>query len=201
MGDALFHLIAIIVATMGILRGYHRGLTGMVTSVLGMALGIVCAHIFVDISTEFCLGFVSGIKSQTEARYLASNLGCGMVYGMVYMLFKSVTGIIRKAMTDSGAGLLNSIIGALFCVVNYMLMLSIAYNIYVGLNPHSSLMKYGRADDGNICSVVMWLAPAALGSETFADFAHEEQLEEAKKISFNHRRSGCVIKSPEDSSV
>ena len=44
-------------------------------------------------------------------------------------------------------------------------------------------MRYGRADDGNVIEAVMWIAPAALGSESFGDFAHEEQLRQARKIS------------------
>ena len=52
MTDALFHIIAIIVAVLGVVRGYRRGLTGMVTSVFGLAFGVVCAHIFCDGAAE-----------------------------------------------------------------------------------------------------------------------------------------------------
>ena len=54
-------------------------------------------------------------------------------------------------------------------------------------------MRYGKADDGNICAFVVWLAPAALGSESFSQFAHEEQLREAKKISLNLRGEESVV--------
>lgn len=183
--DALFHLIALAVSAWGVLRGYRRGLTGVITSVLGMAFGIVCSHIFADAATDMALGIAGGAGSGNRGYYLASNLGCGAVFLIVYLIFRSLTGVIKAAMESTGGGLADSLLGSAFCLYNYLLMLSIGYNVFVGLRPESSLMKYGKDDDGNICAAVMWIAPAALGSESFAEFAHQEQLREAKKISCN----------------
>lgn len=193
LDEVMFHLIAFGVAVWAIFRGYRRGLTGMVTSVLGMAFGIVCANIFADGAAELCLDLVPGGHKAPGALYLASNIGCGAVFYIVYVLFRSITGVIRAAMSLATGGLLNSLLGTAFCLFNYLLMLSIVYNVFVGLNPDSRLMHYGKADDGNICAAVMCIAPACLGSESFAEFAHEEQLREAKKISLNHLRGENVI--------
>ncbi len=191
--EVLFHLVALLVAVWAIFRGYRRGLTGMVTSVLGMAFGIVCANIFADGATEVCLGLFTSGSTAPGAIYLASNIGCGAIFFMVYFIFRSITGVIRAAMSLASGGLLNSLLGAAFCLFNYMLMLSIVYNVYVGMHPDSKLMRYGKADDGNICAAVMWFAPGCLGSESFSQFALEEQLREAKKISFNNLNVPDVI--------
>lgn len=183
MTDALFHIIAIAVAILGVVRGYRRGLTGMVTSVLGLAFGVVCAHIFCDAAADVVDGILPGSVTARAGFYLTSNLGAGAVYFIVYWLFRTITKMIRQALDSGNSGLLNSLLGAFFCVTNYLLMLSIAYNIGVGINPSSQLMRYGRADDGNIIEGVMWIAPAALGSESFGEFAHEEQLRHARTIS------------------
>lgn len=193
MSDAIFHIIALAVAAWGVVVGYRRGLTGLVTSVLGMAFGVVCSHIFAEGVTATLEGWVSTVfphaSEYSGSHYLASNLGCGAVYIGVFLLFRSITGIIRSAMEGFSSGLLNSLFGTFFCVTNYLLILSICYNVLVGMNPESSLMRYGNADDGNICSEVVWIAPAFLGSESFSEFAHERQLIEAKKISYNVGKS------------
>lgn len=188
MTDALFHIIAIIVAILGVVRGYRRGLTGMVTSVFGLAFGVVCAHIFCDGASEVVAGVLPSGLTERSGYYLTSNLGAGAVYFIIYYIFRSITKVIRQALESDGSGLLNSLTGAFFCVSNYLLMLSIAYNIGVGLNPSSQLMRHGRADDGNIIEAVMWIAPAALGSESFSEFALEEQLRHARTISQNGNR-------------
>lgn len=201
MGDALFHIIALAVAAWGVIRGYRRGLTGMVTSVLGMAFGIVCSHIFCDGATEIVYGLIPVRGDDAGRRFLASNIACGAVFFLVYGVFRSVTGIIRAAMAGAGSGLLNSLLGTFFCVYNYLLMLSVGYNVFVGWNPESEMMRQGKADDGNIVSAVMWIAPAALGSESFADFAHQEQLRQARTISFNNTAPRRVIKEADADSA
>lgn len=183
MTDAVFHIIAIFVALLGVVRGWRRGLTGLVTSVLGLAFGVVCAHIFCDAAAEMVEGLLPKGLSGRSGYYLASNLAAGAIYFIVYWLFRTITKIIRDALGEGSTALLNSLLGALFCVANYLLMLSVAYNIGVGLNPEGRLMRYGKADDGNIIEAVMWIAPAALGSESFGEFAHEEQLRKARTIS------------------
>lgn len=195
MTDVLFHILALFVAVLGVVRGWRRGLTGMVTSVLGLAFGVVCAHIFCNAAADVVAEVLPGAVSRRSGYYLESNLGAGAVYMIVYWLFRTITKVIRQALESDGGTLLNSLIGAVFCVANYLLMLSIAYNIGVGLNPAGQLMRYGQADDGNIIEAVMWIAPAALGSESFADFAHEEQLRRARTISMgNHTAPEGVIK-------
>lgn len=197
MTDALFHIIAIFVALLGVVRGWRRGLTGLVTSVLGLAFGVVCAHIFCDAAGEIAEGILPRQLMARSGWYLASNLGAGAVYFLVFLLFSTITKVIRDALDDGSTALLNSLLGAIFCVANYLLMLSVAYNIGVGLNPEGRLMRYGRADDGNIIEAVMWIAPAALGSESFGEFAHEEQLRKARTISqWLPGRGGAPLSAP-----
>lgn len=186
MTDALYHIIAICVAAFAVIRGYRCGLTGLVTSVLGMAFGIVCAHIFMDASTDIASSVLPAFLVERGGKYLASNLGAGVVFAVVYAIFDTITAIIRKAVADMGSGLLDSLLGVFFCLVNYLLQLSIVYNILVGFNPKSALMRHGKSDDGNIIEAVLWIAPACLGSESFDEFAHEEQLRAAKCISANY---------------
>lgn len=185
MGNAIYHLVAIMVAAFAVIRGYRAGMTGLVTSVLGMSFGIVCSHIFLEGATEIARSVLPGSLLARGGDYLASNVATGFVFAVVYSVFDGITTIIRKAMTRFGNGLLDSLLGVGFCLMNYLLMLSIVYNIIVGCNPESALMKHGKSDDGNIIEAVIWIAPACLGSESFSEFAHEQQLRDARKISSN----------------
>lgn len=193
MTDAIYHIIAILVAVLAVIRGYRCGLTGLVTSVLGMAFGVVCSHIFLQAATEISYSLLPDSAIERGDGYLASNFGAGGVFAIVYVIFDRITFILRKAMDFLGKGLLDSLLGVAFCLANYLLMLSIAYNILVGFNPQSALMRHGKADDGNIIEAVMWIAPASLGSESFSEFAHNQQLRDAKKISSNYMEGEDVV--------
>ena len=92
------------------------------------------------------------------------------------------TGFFRIVFRGS-PGLTGSLLGSVFCLISNMLLLSVFYNIWLGMKPHSDLMRYAKADDGNIVEAVMLLAPTLLGGESVSDLAHTLQLEEAKSIS------------------
>lgn len=189
----MYHLLVIIVALLAIVRGYRRGLTGQVTSVLGLAFGVVCCHIFIPGMTGFFDGWHMIGHFRDGGEYLTSNLSGAIIFFGVYFLFRSITGILRKAADQLGTSLLDSIIGAVFCLYNYLLMLSIAFNVAVGWNTESSLMHDGRSDDGNLVNIVLRIGPAALGSVTFGEFSHEMQLRDARKISCNLDASSDVV--------
>lgn len=189
----MYHLAVIIVAILAIVRGYRRGLTGEVTSVLGLAFGVVCAHIFIPGFSGVIEGFIGASRLESGGSYLATNLAGAIIFFAVYLIFRSITGIVRSAMSMMGTSLLDSLLGALFCLFNYLLMLSAVMNVAVGWNPASPLMRDGRSDDGNVVALVIRIAPATLGAVGFDEFAHEVQLREARKISLNQDTPNDVI--------
>lgn len=189
----MYHLLIIVVAIIAVVRGYRNGLTGQVTSVLGLAFGVICAHIFIPGLAPLFAQFVGDSAENDPGRYLAESSAAAAIYFTLYLLFKAITGIVRQAVDIVGKSLLDSIIGALFCLFNYTLMLSTLLNIGIGLNQSGSLMHDAQADDGNLVYLVVRLAPATLGSYSFADFAHESQLRDARKISLNFNTDKDVI--------
>lgn len=189
----MYHLLVIVVAALAVVRGYRRGLTGQVTSVLGLAFGVVCAHIFIPAVSPLVAATVGGSHMAAGGEYLATNLAGLLIYGVIYLLFNATTRIIRAAMSNFGNSLLDSVLGALFCMCNYLLMLSMLFNVAVGWTPDGPLMHDARADDGNVVSLVIRIAPPTLGAESFDDFAHEVQLREAKKISRNFGAGAGVM--------
>lgn len=181
----MYHLLVIVVALLAVVRGYRRGLTGQVTSVLGLAFGVICTHIFLSGVTDFTSMLTGRESGNSAGEYLAENLAALLIYCGVYLLFRSITGIVRRAASMLGTSLLDSLLGASFCIFNYLLLLSLVFNVYVGFNPESSLMHDGRSDDGNLVNLVLRIAPATLGSESFEEFSHSMQLRDARKISYN----------------
>lgn len=191
----MYHLLVIVVALLAVVRGYRRGLTGQVTSVLGLAFGVVCTHIFLPGVSDFMEIIVGRSHYAEGGAFLTENLAALVIYCGVYLLFRSITGIVRRAAGMLGTSLLDSIIGALFCMFNYLLVLSVMLNVIVGYNPQSSLMHDGRSDDGNLINLVLCIGPATLGSESFSEFAHRMQLRDAKRISDNQIRVNGVRNS------
>lgn len=183
MTDALLHLTVLITAVWGFIRGYRTGFTGQVAGVLGIAFGAVSAHAFGDASTEFLRDEWPGIESMQAAEFLYNLLGYLLVFGVVCGIFVIVGRILRSLMETFQIDILNALSGAVFCGFKYLFMLSIVYNLIGGMFPHSKMIKYAHADDGNLVEIVMLIAPGVMGSLNCEDLHHMVQLRDAKTIS------------------
>ena len=183
MSAVAYHIIVIVIAAVAVIKGFRSGFTGQVSGVLGFAFGTVCTHVFSDQAEAFMRTLFPALQGHVGSEFIYSVTSAAVVYVIVYLLFKILTKVLRSAMQVFYVGMLDRLLGAAFCLAKYMLLLSIAYNLIVCVNPSSQLMKYATSDDGNVVECVMLLAPGLLGCHSFEDFYHILQLREAKKIS------------------
>lgn len=169
-------------AAYSLVRGFRKGFVKQIPNFIGFCFGIVCTHIFYPPLDEMLRTILPSLAERVEGDYIYSVFAVGTIYMAVYAVVSVCTGFFRIVFRSS-PGLMGSLAGSLFCLVSNMLMLSVFYNFWLGMKPHSDLMKYAKADDGNIVEAVMLLSPALLGGESVSDLAITLQLEEAKLIS------------------
>lgn len=193
MGDAIYHIIVIAVAGLAVIKGFRSGFTGQVSGILGFAFGTVCAHVFDAEAEALMRALLPGLQGTPGSSFIYSVTSAVVVYVAVYLLFRMFTKVLRSAMQVFYVGMLDSLLGAAFCLVKYMLVVSIVYNLILCVNPSSSLLRYASADDGNVVECVMLLAPGLLGCGSVEDLAHILQLKEARKISCNITPEAGVI--------
>lgn len=193
MNETGYHIIVIAVAAFAVIKGFRTGFTGQISGILGFAFGTVCAHVFEPDAEEFLRHLFPGLRYAAGSAFIYSVLASVIVYAFVYTIFKIFTQVLRSAMQVFYVGMLDSILGAMFSLLKYMLVISIIYNLLLCINPHSPLLKYASADDGNVVESVVLLAPGLLGCGSVHDLAHLLQLREAKKISCNITEVPLVI--------
>ena len=179
--------LILVVAFFAIGSGFRKGLTGQLASLLGFGFGAVGARI---LTPEYVESFqwTSNISQAPEFADFTANLVCAIViYTLIYWLFSLLSLILRKAMSIIEVGIFNRIIGAFFSLTKNLLWLSIFFNLLLCLSPSSRLLRYERANDGNLVAAVIAITPAILGCYGGEDFAHFNQLKDAKFISCNYR--------------
>ncbi len=183
MFDALLHLIVLVTAVWGFYKGYRSGFTGQVASILGFAFGAVAAHAFGNSVADSLPEFWPALNEMAAGSFLASLFGYAIVFGIAYGLFALLGTLLRSLMKLFYVDVLNSAAGAIFCAFKYLFFLSLVYNVAGGLFPHSRLMKYAHADDGNLVQIVMLLGPGVMGCLDCDDLHHQIQLQDARTIS------------------
>ena len=179
----IYHLIAIIVAVFGVVKGYRKGFFRQIPLLIGFCFGVVCARIFCVPVEEGLRQLLPSIASRPECGYVYSTLARGLVFIIVYELFSFCTGFLRLLFRTFDSGVPDSMAGSFFTLVRSLLILSIFYNFMLCWSPDSEMLRYAKSDDGNIIEAVMLVAPAILGGESVEDLAHTLQLEAAKCIS------------------
>lgn len=191
--NVVYHIIVLIVAVVGIIRGFRKGFTAQICNVLGMGFGVVCTHIFTEQAAAFAKMLLPFLVSRPFPEYIWQLTGAAAMYTAVYYLFGAFTGVLSGALSIFSIGMFNKLVGAAFCLINYTLWLSIIYNLILGYNPEGALLRYASADDGNVVETVLDMTSGFLGCEGASELAHLVQLREAKKISCNYERAGGVI--------
>lgn len=181
--NALYHLLVIVVAAIGAIRGFRSGLSGQIAAVAGMAFGIVCAHLFATPVEEWLWGVFPEMEYRLGGKYFIGMLATALPFCGIFLLMLAFNGILRSAVSIFDAGMLDKLFGSAFAIFKYLFFLSILYNLMVDFNPRSSIVKYATDHDGNVVEAVMKVAPFSLGNPGVEKLAHDVQLEDAKKIS------------------
>jgi uncharacterized membrane protein required for colicin V production len=179
----LYHLIVLLAAAGGAVWGFRRGLARQTPSVIGMAFGIICTRILAPGLYGVLYGAFPSVHGEVCERFVYDTLSTTLVFCSVYMIFATVTGFLGKVLHRDDRTILDNLGGSLYGLFRCLLLVSIAYNFLLALNPGSILLKSARSDDGNAVGEVMLLAPSLLGGEDVEELFHRVQLEEAKKIS------------------
>ena len=184
--NLFYLLIILLVAFVSIAVGFRRGITGQIASLLGLGFGAVAARI---LSPQFTFYFtwVERFSPEPEFNEFAVNLISGIsIYSAVYWIFSIFSNILKAALSVIEVGIFNRILGGFFALIKNLLWLSMFLNFLICFKSESDLLRYERANDGNLIAAVMELTPLIIGTYGGEDFAHFHQLKEAKYISYNY---------------
>ena len=193
MDKGIFQIIILIIGFVAVVRGYRRGLTGQICGLMGMAFGVVCCLIFTLPLSEFLKTIMPPLVSFPFPPFVYSILSSTLIYFIVFWVFRFLSSILNSAFKIFGLGMLNRLFGSAFCLLKYLIPLSIIFNLILCIKPDSALLDYSKADDGNLVQAVLMLAPNLLDCLSVDDLSHALQLLDAKKISFNFKSSNNVI--------
>lgn len=178
----LYHILILGFGLYGVVAGFRRGFAAMMPAVLGMVAGAASAHAFGEDLERVVMGAFPDLQYQTVGAFAASIAGGTLAFSLAFLPVFIITGIALRT-AGTADNILNCLGGALAGGAAYLLAVSLLLNFSVCLWPRSVLMHHAMADDGNLISAVMWLAPCFTGALSHEDLGLTLQLEDAKKIS------------------
>lgn len=183
MWTGIYYIIVVIVAVWAVFSGYRKGFMRQMNGVLGVAFGIAAARMLAPEFEGTVNSWLPTAFSGFSRQFFCTTLTNGLIFVITGGIIAFCTYPVGKLVSVLGSGMLNAIGGALFRLFQFMMVLSIVYNLLVDLSPASDLTKSSRLHDGNIVEGVMKLAPDIIGFPGAEEVAYRQQLEDAKKIS------------------
>lgn len=191
--NAFYLLLVIVVALVSLASGFRQGITNQLASLLGFAFGAVGARVLTPIFADN-FHWAVNMSQAPEFSDFTVNLVCSsVIYFVIFCLFALLNPILNYALAVIQKGILNRLAGSFFAALKNLLWLSIVFNLALCFSNATGLLQYEKANDGNLVAAVMAITPNVLGCYGAEDFAHFNQLKEAKSISCNFKSTMNVI--------
>lgn len=184
----IYSIVLILILMMAVWNGWRKGMVYQIASLLGLGFGIVAARIFSDslaphVESWLPVAADSATPGMTPVReYMVELVSASVIFAGVYLAFRIFAGLLNSALQLLHMGAINSIVGAAFCFCKWVLLMSIALNLWMGINPKSGLLKPCTDGDGNIIELVMAVAPALLNTISPDELEHSIRVEQARSL-------------------
>lgn len=179
----MYHILVISVALVALMKGFRRGLTRQVSGVLGFVFGIVAARTLGSEFENWLMQWMPKFYHPVAKTFFFSTLSYGLIWCGSIMAFSMLTKILNIVLGYMQVGIMNSMAGAVFTLLKYLMMLSLLFDLAICRPYGSPLMHCAQHDDGNLVDGVVRLAPYVLGSMSADEYVLKVQLWEAKRIS------------------
>ncbi len=147
-------IIILVVLLFGLIKGYIKGLFIEITSLVGLILGIYGAIHFSY--------FLSNIL-ESRVDWDASMIQI-VAFGGTFLIILLALVFLGKALTKiaetASLGVFNKMLGAIFGLLKYALILSIVFIVYDQINGSLKFVNKGKVNQSTLYDPVKNLAPS-----------------------------------------
>lgn len=162
-----FEVICLLVVLAGIVFGYKRGILVQLGKFAGILGGIIFCNVFANSLAE---KFYSEYDEPTDV-LLVHVMAYVIIFIASYIVGSCFGSVFNKLTRKVHLGIIDKLAGAIFNVLEYLLALSIFFNVWVSLFPDSKIHE----DMEGTKAFVFDFAPTILGSETVSEFFNSMQ--------------------------
>lgn len=163
---SLIDVILLIVIIGGMLRGGMQGAIKQITSVIALILAVVLTNMFGGAATTL-LGEI--VPEMGEEQWLGAFVAHVLLFVLVYLSVSLLGRVIKNLVSSLSLGFIDRILGALFCTLKYVLIMSLLLNAWHYIAPDSSVFTTSRLLDGALMRWVVDFAPMLIDSPLIAE--------------------------------
>ena len=144
----LIDTICLIILIYGSYKGFKNGIVGELLSFLGILLGIYLSKTYYLVIDEY---LVTVFDSTNQ---LVSIISVILIFSVTIILSKILSKVITKALNVMALGLLNKLIGSVFGLLKYLLILCIMTFVFSKANDIFVIIEKNKIEETQIFSKV-----------------------------------------------
>lgn len=164
-------IVILIVFAGAVIVGLRKGLIAQLGSVAAVIIGILACRLWGDDAARIAASLIPELTSNGDtATYAASVVGNVTLFVIVYLSVKLLASLVRNVTHALMLGIVDRILGVLFCLFKWFLVLSIVFNLWDAIFPSSGLLTSSKLGNGLAVRTVMGFAPKVFGAVTAPNF-------------------------------
>ena len=161
-------IILIVVVVVAAIYGYYKGFVRQIGALAGIIAGIICCRVFaVDFAAFLNDFFLDATSTKDSSRFLNSVVAQVVLFILGYFGARWVASLLTSLLKTAKLSSVNRATGAVFAVVQWLVLLSLALNLWIAIFPSSTIVTESSSF---VDERLINLAPDILGSETAKEF-------------------------------
>ena len=140
--------ICLIILIYGSYKGFKNGIVAEVLSFLGILLGIYLSKTYYQVIEEYLETLLDSTNQ------LVSLISVILIFSVTIILSKILSKVITKALSVMALGLLNKLIGSVFGLLKYLLILCIMTFVFSKANDIFVIMEKNKIEETQIFSKI-----------------------------------------------
>lgn len=158
-------IVILLVIVAGIVRGAMRGVIKQITSVAAFICAIIITHLFGNAATEILNAIVPELSKMSGGAVASSFIAHIVLFGLVYLSISLLGSTIKALAKTIMLGGADKILGAIFCSLKYLLILSAILNLWHFIYPTSEVFTSSALIGGRLLTFTLDLAPWLIDSQ------------------------------------
>lgn len=154
----LFDILTLIIVAGGAWMGRRQGLVRQVGSVAGFLLGFILCRVF----AQPLAGHFTQPGDDVQTRLLTTVMTYAVLFMGSWVGLRMCSGMLRGLVRTLHIGPVDRVLGAVFKALEWLLLFSLALNLWIMVMPDSRL----RTSHQGMQQAIVDFAPALLGSQT-----------------------------------
>ena len=162
---SIIDIVIVVVFVGAIIYGLYKGIISQLGSLGGIILGIIACRIFGDSVAGLISDIFPAISDNAQTAAFANSVIANvLVFIIAYFLVKIAAKAIKSLTHALCLGFIDRILGAIFGLFKWCLVLSIVLNLWLVISPNSQIVSGSSIAGGMAAKTILDLAPTLFGS-------------------------------------